>query len=180
MIVAQEKRKKNIAEYVLYIWQIEDTLRALNFDMNLVEEKLILQFKQPTRVVDEIRDWYANLILSMHEEGIMKTGHLKMVNAVVNDMYELHKRMVLEVKDYQYMEIYKHTKPNIDAFSAKLQKENANEIEVCFYGLYGLLLLRLKKKEITSETQKAMQSFSNLLALLSKHFIDIEQGRAEF
>jgi hypothetical protein len=179
MIVAREKRRKNIAEYVLYMWQVEDTLRAMKFDMNLVEEKLIKQFKQPDSVLDEIRDWYANIILSMHEEGIMKSGHLNMVKAVISDMYDLHKRLISTHKDTQYLEKYKEAKPNIDAFHDKLKMDGINEIEVCFYGLYGLLLLRLKKKNITNETQKAMHTFSELLALLSRHFLEIEQGKTE-
>ena len=28
MIIAQKKRKENIAEYLLYMWQIEDLIRA--------------------------------------------------------------------------------------------------------------------------------------------------------
>ena len=30
MFVANELRKKNIAEYLLYMWQIEDTIRAFD------------------------------------------------------------------------------------------------------------------------------------------------------
>jgi len=31
MDIAQAKRKENIAEYILYLWQLEDLLRALQF-----------------------------------------------------------------------------------------------------------------------------------------------------
>ena len=31
MYIAQSKRKENIAEYILYLWQLEDLLRALQF-----------------------------------------------------------------------------------------------------------------------------------------------------
>ena len=31
MYIAQRKRKENIAEYILYLWQLEDLLRALQF-----------------------------------------------------------------------------------------------------------------------------------------------------
>lgn len=42
MIVAREKRKKNVAEYVLYMWQVEDTIRAFNFNINTLEENSFL------------------------------------------------------------------------------------------------------------------------------------------
>jgi hypothetical protein len=180
MLVAREKRKKNIAEYVLYMWQIEDTIRALQFDMNLIEERIIPQFKQSGTVLDEIRDWYTNLILSMHEEGIKKSGHLKIVSSVISELSELNKRLLFETKTPEYLKLYNQAKPNIEAFRNKLQMPDISEIEVCFYGLYGLLLLRLKKKEISPETATAMQSFSNILGLLSKYFHDIEQGKIEF
>ena len=34
MIIARRKRKENIAEYLLYMWQVEDLIRANNFDMD--------------------------------------------------------------------------------------------------------------------------------------------------
>jgi hypothetical protein len=180
MIVAREKRKKNIAEYVLYMWQVEDTLRALKFDMNLIEERLITQFKQSETVTNEIRDWYTNLILAMHEEGIKETGHLKLVQGITDELYQLHKRLLYEQKDKNYIDLYKVTKPNIDAFFDKLKMPSANEIETCFYGLYALLLLRVKKKKVSEETTRAMQTFSNMLATLSAHFHNIESGKSEF
>ncbi|MBN1118862.1 MAG: DUF4924 family protein [Bacteroidales bacterium] len=180
MLVARERRKKNVSEYVLYMWQVEDTLRALNFNMDLVEEKIIAQFKQKGSKNEEIRDWYANLILSMHEEGIKTKGHLKIVTAVIDELYELHKRLIFELKDPVYFSLYEAARESIIHFKQKLQKPDANEVEVCFYGLYGLLLLRLKNKEIGKQTKDAMQTFSAMLSGLTKHFHMIEQGKAEF
>ena len=34
MIIAKQKRRENIAEYVLYMWQLEDLIRAYNFDID--------------------------------------------------------------------------------------------------------------------------------------------------
>ena len=44
MLVAREKKKSNIAEYVLYMWQVEDMLRALNLDMGMVDKYVVSQF----------------------------------------------------------------------------------------------------------------------------------------
>lgn len=180
MIIAQAKRKDNIAEYVLYMWQIEDTLRALNLDMNLVEEKLISQFDKSPHVLDQIRDWYANILLAMHQEGKHTTGHIAIVEGVTNELFELHKRLLYETCDQQYIQVYQAATTNILTFREKLKKPESNDVEVCFYGLYGLLLLRLKKEDVSKETKTAMQTFSNLLTLLSKHFHQIEQGKGEF
>ena len=36
MLIAKQKRQENIAEYVLYMWQLEDMLRACNFDVDVL------------------------------------------------------------------------------------------------------------------------------------------------
>ena len=40
MIIARRKRKENIAEYLLYMWQVEDLIRANNFDMDSIRARL--------------------------------------------------------------------------------------------------------------------------------------------
>ncbi|QQS51929.1 MAG: DUF4924 family protein [Bacteroidota bacterium] len=179
MIVAREKRKKNVAEYVLYMWQVEDTIRAFNFNINTLEERLLSQFKQPPHVMDEIRDWYTNLILAMHEEGITQSGHLQIVKSLIDEMYQLHHRLMETMIDPGYIHTYKLAKENINSFRTKLGKSESNEIELCFFALYGLLLLRLKKKEVTEETLKAMNTFSTLLSHLSASFKKMEEGKIE-
>ena len=41
MYIAQSKRKENIAEYILYLWQLEDLLRALQFSPEAVYSQLV-------------------------------------------------------------------------------------------------------------------------------------------
>ena len=43
MIIAREKRRNNIAEYVLYMWQIEDLIRANELDMQRLRATVIAQ-----------------------------------------------------------------------------------------------------------------------------------------
>ena len=41
MIIAQEKRKTNITEYIIYLWQVEDMIRALNLDMDKIKQTAV-------------------------------------------------------------------------------------------------------------------------------------------
>ncbi|MFQ9211139.1 MAG: DUF4924 family protein, partial [Alistipes finegoldii] len=41
MDIAQAKRRENIAEYILYLWQLEDLLRALQFSPEAIFSTLI-------------------------------------------------------------------------------------------------------------------------------------------
>ncbi len=41
MIIASQKRKENVAEYILYMWQIEDLIRANDLDISKIETNII-------------------------------------------------------------------------------------------------------------------------------------------
>ena len=108
MLIAQEKRKSNIAEYILYMWQVEDIIRACNFDISLIENNYVSKFNPSSRVQDEIKDWYVNLILMMHEEGLREKGHLSFLNTLVSEMNDLHLRLLnsrqeVQLPEYLYL-----------------------------------------------------------------------------
>jgi hypothetical protein len=170
MIIAKEKRKENIAEYILYMWQVEDTIRACNFDIEIIDSRIISQFSESVRVKNDIKEWYVDLILMMHEEGLKNSGHLKILNLLIEEMNDLHLKLIHEKKDPQYLEQYYWAVPNIRDFEKRLEKKTKNEIETCLSALYALLLLRLQKKDVSRETLEAMQTFSNVLALLSSWY----------
>ena len=41
MITASQKRKENIAEYLLYMWQIEDLIRANGLDIDKIRANVL-------------------------------------------------------------------------------------------------------------------------------------------
>ena len=90
MLVAREKRKSNVAEYILYMWQLEDMLRAMQMDIRQVERNVVSQFQVDEDTRKEIREWYDNLIEMMKREEVVKGGHLQVVKNMVNELTELH------------------------------------------------------------------------------------------
>jgi hypothetical protein len=175
MLIAEKKKRDNIAEYILYMWQVEDMVRACKFDMDTIEEKIISQFDKPESVLREIRNWYANIILMMHEEGIKEKGHLKLINKTIEELNGLHQAILKKQKDKKYLEQYHWAVPNIKEFQRKMENhENSNEIEVCFNALYALLLLRIQNKDVSNGTREAMSTFSNLLAVLAHRYKQTE------
>lgn len=54
MIIARRKRKENIAEYLLYMWQVEDLIRANNFDMDSIRRTVVDRYDQPDDIKEEI------------------------------------------------------------------------------------------------------------------------------
>ena len=58
--------------------------------------------------------------------------------------------------------------------------ESKNEIHTCLIGLYGMLMLKLKGADISSETKDAMRSFSLLLAILVNRYNKLQKGELSF
>ena len=76
MLIAEEKKKTNIAEYILYMWQIEDIIRSSKFDLEQINTNIISKFDAPSEVKYDMKLWYRNLIEQMMKEGISEKGHL--------------------------------------------------------------------------------------------------------
>jgi hypothetical protein len=179
MLIAKEKRNTNIAEYLLYMWQVEDLIRAHRFNMDLIEQNLISQYAQPARVLGEVRDWYANLMLMMYREGIQEKGHMSFLKTLLVDMNDVHVRLLRNPDEKAYNDLYQLALPNIRAFREKHPDHGMSDVETCLNALYGLLLLRLKKQAVSRETESAMSSFSKLMALLSNKYLEAERGERE-
>jgi hypothetical protein len=179
MLIAQEKRKSNIAEFVLYMWQVEDLIRAARFDIHQINEQVILKFRQPGTTLDEIRSWYGNLITLMAEERLIEKGHISYLNKLVRELNDLHLRLLHAPGQEKYKQLYREAGDHIKSFMAKSPEPFSSEVEACLTGLYGYLMLRLKHSEVSAETREAMTSFSNLLAALSIRFREIEEGKME-
>ena len=179
MIIAQEKRKTNIAEFILYMWQVEDLIRASAFDLERIEESVISKFDLPAETLEEIRTWYANLITLMAEEKIVNKGHMSFLHNLIRQLNDLHLRLLRSPDDKKYQDLYRVARPNIKSFTQKSAEPFASEIEACLTGLYGYLMLRLRQENISEETRDAMTTFSNLLAALSTRFRESEQGDRE-
>ncbi len=89
MYISQQLRKKNIAEYLLYMWQIEDLIRAYDCSLARIRREYISQFDYSDEQKDEMTDWYGNLIRMMNEEGKREKGHLQINEIILQDLIEV-------------------------------------------------------------------------------------------
>lgn len=180
MLIAQEKRKTNIAEYILYMWQVEDLLRACSFNAELIESKLVSRFNADEKSSREISSWYNNLVLMMEKEHIQETGHLQVITNLVNDLNEFHLKLIETQVDGQYLRLYQMNAGNINEFIAKSGGKIRNEVEACLSALYGILLLKLKNTEISPATQNTVEGFGRMIGHLSARYIQFENDDFEF
>ena len=170
MIIAKRKRKENIAEYLLYMWQVEDLIRANRFDMDSIRRTVIAHYAQPASVKEEIAQWYQELIDMMRGEGVMEKGHIQLNKNVIIALTDLHLRLLRSTKEMVYGATYYKTLPFIVQLRAKSGGEELPEIETCFNALYGYLLLKMQHKEVSAETTEAIKQITAFLALLSEKY----------
>ena len=142
-------KKDNIAEYILYLWQMEDYLRA---------------FPKNADTTPELHD----LNEMMHREGIMDGGHLAIANNALAELIDLHATLLDE--DAMYRAAIIRLQPSLNLLKAKTDRPTMSDIEACLVLLYQIMLLRLQKKEISPETADVQQRATQVLQFLSKTY----------
>ena len=129
MIIARQKRKENICEYLLYMWQVEDLIRANHFDMDEIRDKVIARYNQPDEVKEEIARWYEELIEMMRSEGVKESGHIQLNKNVIITLTDLHLRLLKSPKEMIYGAAYYKTLPYIVQLRAKSGGNDIPELE---------------------------------------------------
>ena len=147
--MVKKNKKDNIAEYILYLWQIEDNLRA---------------FPQQADATPELQEFNQ----MMHREGIIDGGHLQLAKNALNELEELHTRFLNE--DAMYRAAIIRLQPSLNLLKAKTDRPTMSDIEACLTLLYQIMLLHLQKKEISAQTASVQQQATGLLQFLSRAY----------
>ena len=177
MFIAQELRKKNIAEYLLYMWQVEDTIRAFGCSLQRIKNEYVARFDYDDEQKEELVDWYGNLIRMMNQEGCREKGHLQINKVTLQLLTELHQQLLASPKFPFYNTEYYKVLPLIVELRNRGANKDEGEVETCLNLLYGVMMLRLQKKEISTNTQHAVKEVSTLMGMLSDYYKkDKEEG----
>ena len=170
MIIASKKRRENIAEYILYMWQIEDLIRANGLDINKIKTNVIDSFQLDEAQKKEMEQWYESLIDMMRREGVAEKGHLHINKNILNQLVRLHQALLNDPEFPEYSAEFYRTLPYIVELRSKAGDAKVGEIETCFTALYGMLMMRLQKKEMSEETLNALKQISRFITMLSRDF----------
>ena len=142
-------KKNNIAEYILYLWQIEDYLRA---------------FPQQAEANQELHD----LSNMMHQENIMEKGHLQLAQNALSELEDLHNDLLDQEATYRAAMI--RLTPALNLLKAKTNRPTMSDVEACLILLYQIMLLKLQKTPISSETEQVQKQATQVLQYLSKTY----------
>lgn len=180
MFISQEIRKKNIAEYLLYMWQIEDIIRAYDCSLARIRREYIERFNYTDEQKEEMTDWYGNLVRMMNSEGCREHGHLQINKIVIQQLSELSAELLSSSKFPFYNSEYYKVLPFIVELRKRGADNNENEIETCFNALYGVMMLRLQKKTVSPDTEHAIKEITTFIGMLSDYYLKDKKGELKF
>jgi homoserine dehydrogenase len=179
MIIAREKRNQNIVEYLLYMYQVEDLIRAAKLDISVINDAIVQKYDQPEDIKLEILQWYEDHINLLKDENKQNNGHLTYLENLANDLNELHLKLLSTSDKKKYLELYTNAIPSLHALKSRSKGRNIHEIKLCLNGLYGYLLLKLRGENISPETSESIEDISKMMAFLANKYHKIEAGKEE-
>lgn len=181
MYIAQAKRKENIAEYILYLWQLEDLLRAMQFSPEAIYSQLV----KPAGIGDpEIENalllWYIDIGSLLREEGKEKGGHLEHTLHLINDLQNLHTELMRSPAGVRYRELYEQLAPELPRLREAMGKEDMSDVELMFRALYAVMLYRIKgDKTKESSISDVIELMSPVIGELARIFHIAERGELD-
>lgn len=180
MDIALTKRKENIAEYVLYLWQLEDLLRALQFSPEAVYSTLIA----PRKELDEQQKsafliWYMDIANLLRQEGKEEKGHLEHTLHLIRDLHDLHLQLLKLPLGDRYRTLFARLEPELPRLRALVGNPGMSDTELCFRALYAAMLYRIKGEGDRSAVAETIELVSPVVAELAVLYGKVERGEAD-
>ena len=144
-----KNKKDNIAEYILYIWQLEDYLRA---------------FPEAAEQNEEL----GNIYQMMHADDVMDGGHVQLAQIALKELELLSDDIIAQEATYKAAML--QLTPSLNLLKARTDRPTMSNIEACLVLLYQIMMLRLQGKPISAETQAVQQQATSILQYLSKTY----------
>ena len=179
MFIARKLKKENICEYLLYMWQIEDLIRAFDLNIDLINEHIVKKYavqKESDKKI--VYEWYESLIEMMLLENAKKNGHLQINKNTIIDLVDFHSLVIKSNQVPAYNAKFYHILPYLNQLRTK-SESGISDIELCFNFMYGIMTLRMKKAEIKPETLETQTEISKFLVLLARNHKAYRNGELD-
>jgi hypothetical protein len=180
MFIAKKLKKENICEYLLYMWQVENLIRAFQLNLEVINERIIAPYPVTDTERKTLYEWYESLIEMMRLENVQVDGHLQLNKNVISELDELHGLILKSGNDAGYSAKFYHILPSISQLRNQQPDKTISDIELCFNFQFGIMLLRMKKAEISPETLLAQTEISKFMVLLARNYQLYKEGELDF
>ena len=94
MYTSAKLKTENIVGYLLYMWQVEDIIRANSLDVDKIDETYISRFVLADDQRHAMRQWYSDLAEMMRSEDVVKSGHLQINKNIVKLSFIIHNLII--------------------------------------------------------------------------------------
>ena len=180
MDIAKAKRRENIAEYILYLWQLEDLLRALQFSPEAIYSQLIA----PRRDLEEGQRpvflmWYMDIANLLREEGKEEKGHLEHTLHLIRDLHDLHLQLMKLPAGEHCRQTYARLEPLLPRLREVMGNPGMNDTELCFRALYATMLYRIKGEGDKSAVTDTIEFISPVIGELAAMYGKVERGEID-
>ncbi|MCC8035266.1 MAG: DUF4924 family protein [Rikenellaceae bacterium] len=186
MYIAIGKRKENIAEYILYLWQLEDLLRALQFSPEAIYSQLVKPRGLDAAREQELLAWYMDIVNLLQTEDKTEKGHLDHTIHLIEELHGLHLRLMALPAGESYRKLFAALQPELPALRETLAKSETlstrevSDTELSFRALYAAMLYRIKDDEKgKSAIEDVLQLVSPVIAELASVYRKAEQGEID-
>jgi hypothetical protein len=179
MRLAEEKKKTNIIEYLLLMYQMEDLVRACQFDLDILVERFIRPHIKEEQLVQDYSRWYGEIAKDLKAFRREKSGHINEVYEIQMELFYLHNSLLTITPNEEYIKVYAEVQPLINEFRDKTPMQ-LNDVDLCIHGLYMKLQLKLQGQEISQETENAFDAMRKMLTSLAKSFHKMKAGDVSF
>ena len=176
MTLSESKKKAHIVEYILFLWQIEDLIRAADFNPEILENWAEDTANQEGTDPEKEKEWIVALAADMRSQGKVEQGHASSVREPLVELAHLHEMLVGPLEDLRYKEAFDTAEPMIKELSAKQPGPSGHPVEQLLIALYGWLMLRMKKQAVSAETEAGFVAFRNWANALAKGHIRVYYG----
>lgn len=169
MHVLEHKKRTHIASYIISMWHVEDLIRAQDFDPDKVVAILVPADTDPEDKKMAVQV-YGGMVERMKLQKLQNGGHLMEVIESLAELQFLHDTLLNAGTDKEYVKLYTAAKPGITDLQNRGDIKGVGEMEACFNGIYGVLLLRAKGLDISEGTLGAEKSIRAMLDGLSDRY----------
>lgn len=176
MLIAKKKRKENVAEYVLYMFRIEDIIRALDFDRDAIHKYVREGYRLSPEEMQDTEQWYEDIAMELQLPDAMESGHVRRVSEMISDLQALSEKLLRDPTQTLFASLYYAALPSVVSLRKSSGGHDYGEVEAAFVGIYGYLTLKDRGQEISDETEKAVKQLSTFLAMLADRYRGIEEG----
>lgn len=186
MYIALNKRKENIAEYILYLWQLEDLLRALQFSPEAIFSQLVAPRDLSEQEQMQLLEWYMDVAQLIRSEGKAEGGHLDHTLHLIADLQNFHAQLMELPIGKRYRGLFARLEPELPRLrevmsgSQRLDVAGMSDMEICFRALYAVMLYRIKGADGGGGSiEDVLEVVSPVVAELADLYRRVEQGEID-